>query len=53
MKICPLPSFIFKLFFSNIFDDAIVCGNCGILMNDVGDSGDKKDSEDLFFDNAL
>ena len=31
-------------------DDAIVCEICGALMDDVGDSGDNKDSEDLFFD---
>jgi len=26
------------------------CENCGALMDEVGDSGDNKDSEDLFFD---
>jgi len=31
-------------------DDAIVCENCGALMDETGDSGDNKDSEDLFFD---
>jgi hypothetical protein len=31
-------------------DDAIVCENCGALMDEIGDSGDNKDSEDLFFD---
>jgi hypothetical protein len=28
----------------------IVCENCGALIDEVGDSGDNKDSEDLFFD---
>jgi hypothetical protein len=29
----------------------IVCENCGASRDDdIGDSGDKKDSEDLFFD---
>jgi len=31
-------------------DEAIVCENCGALMDEIGDSGDNKDSEDLFFD---
>jgi uncharacterized membrane protein YvbJ len=31
-------------------DDAVVCKICGALMDEVGDSGDNKDSEDLFFD---
>jgi hypothetical protein len=30
---------------------SIVCGNCGALRDDnTGDSGDNRDSEDLFFD---
>jgi len=31
-------------------DDALVCENCGALMDEIGDSGDSQDSEDLFFD---
>jgi hypothetical protein len=31
-------------------DSAIIRENCGVLVDDVGDSGDNKDSEDLFFD---
>jgi hypothetical protein len=28
-------------------DEAITCENCGALMDEIGDSGDNKDSEDL------
>jgi hypothetical protein len=32
-------------------EEATVCGKCGALKdNDIGDSGDNRDSEDLFFD---
>ena len=32
-------------------EDANICENCGALRDDdLGDSGDNKDSEDLFFD---
>jgi hypothetical protein len=31
-------------------DDTIICENCGALMDEIGDSGDNEDSEDLFFD---
>ncbi len=32
-------------------EEVAVCGNCGALRDDVaGDSGDNRDSEDLFFD---
>jgi uncharacterized membrane protein YvbJ len=31
-------------------DEATTCENCGALMDEIGDSGDNKDSEDLFFD---
>lgn len=31
-------------------DDALVCENCGALMDETGDSGDNQDSEDLIFD---
>ena len=31
-------------------EDAVAYEICGALMDEVGDSGDKKDSEDLFFD---
>ena len=31
----------------------VVCENCGALRNnDIGDSGDNRDSEDLFSDEA-
>ena len=28
-------------------NEAIVCENCGALMDEIDDSGDNKDSEDL------
>ncbi len=32
-------------------EEAVACENCGALRdNDIGDSGDNRDSEDLFFD---
>jgi uncharacterized membrane protein YvbJ len=31
-------------------ETSTVCENCGALMDEIGDSGDNKDSEDLFFD---
>ena len=31
-------------------DDAVACEICGALMDEIGDSGDNKDSKDLFFD---
>jgi hypothetical protein len=32
-------------------DELVACKNCGTLRNgDIGDSGDNRDSEDLFFD---
>ena len=31
-------------------DDAVASEICGALMDEVRDSGDNKDSEDLFFD---
>jgi hypothetical protein len=31
-------------------ESLVTCENCGALRDDVGDSGDNRDSEDLFFD---
>jgi uncharacterized membrane protein YvbJ len=31
-------------------DDVVACEICGALIDEIGDSGDNKDSEDLFFD---
>ena len=33
-------------------DDAVACEICDALIDKIGDSGDNKDSEDLFFDYA-
>ena len=30
-------------------EGALFCENCGALNDEIGDSGDNKDSEDLFF----
>jgi hypothetical protein len=34
----------------NNLDEAITFENCGALMDEIGESGDNKDSEDLLFD---